>query len=63
MIKIKLLRLKKRMTLKDISKITGISDAYISQLENGKKANPTKEVLQKIATALGVPLSELLDES
>lgn len=61
MIKIKLIRLKKRMTLKDISMITGISDAYISQLENGKKANPTKEVLQKIADALGVPLSELLD--
>lgn len=38
-----------------------IDQAYISQLENGKK-NPTLVVLWHIAQALNVPLSKIVEE-
>lgn len=39
----------------------GIHRTYISDLERGKR-NPTITVVDKIAAALDVPLSELLDK-
>jgi putative transcriptional regulator len=59
--KIKILRKKKKLTQKGLAQKTGLSQAYINELENGKKTNPTYEVLQKIAQALEVPISDILE--
>ena len=39
----------------------GVSQAYIAKLESGDKKNPTLDLLKKIAKALGVPVTELLE--
>jgi transcriptional regulator with XRE-family HTH domain len=41
-----------------LSKLSGVSDEYISQLENGSNV-PNELVCQKLSTALGVAVSEL----
>lgn len=48
-------REEKNMTQNELSKLTGISQADISRLENGD-ANPTIEMLNRIATAFGKKL-------
>ena len=48
-------RKEKNMTQIELSKLTGISQADISRLENGD-ANPTIEMLNRIATAFGKKL-------
>lgn len=57
---IKRIRLKKGMTQGDICRKLGLDRAYISNLENGKK-NPTLSTIEKIANALGVKASDLLN--
>lgn len=37
-----------------------VTTAYVSLLEAGKKKNPSLDVLQRLAKALGVPVAELL---
>jgi transcriptional regulator with XRE-family HTH domain len=49
--KIKTLRLVNRMTLKQLGREAGCTDAYLSQLERGL-ANPSIMILKKIASAL-----------
>lgn len=48
------------VTLRDVSEASGISIAYLSDLERGKLANPTLDTLTALAGALGVSLNELL---
>lgn len=56
---IKNIRLKKGLTIYQLSKITGINRSYLTQLENNKKFNPTLKVVYQIATALGVKVDDL----
>ena len=37
-----------------------VTQTYIAKLESGDKKNPSIAVLQRIAKALGVPVTELL---
>ena len=37
------------LTLRDVQKKTGISNAYLSQLENNKIANPFPKILHQLA--------------
>ena len=60
---IKQIRLQKNLTLRQLSSISGVSNGYISDLENGKEINPTMAILRKLANALGVSVAELLSES
>lgn len=55
--------LRKRAQLRqiDLAVAVGIDCSYLSTIENGKR-NPTVLLLQNIATALNVPLQELLDK-
>jgi transcriptional regulator with XRE-family HTH domain len=43
-----------------LAKKTKVTHAYVSLLEGGKKRNPSLSVLQRLAKALGVPVTELL---
>ena len=55
---IKEIRLKKKMTQEELSQKSGISESYISELENNLKM-PTILVLCQLAEALDVEISKL----
>lgn len=59
-VKIKEIRQQRGLTQKQLGDMCGIADANIRKYENGKQ-NPKIETLQKIADALGVPVTELLN--
>lgn len=42
------LRLARKFTLRQVEEMTGISNAYLSQLETGKIKKPSYEVVQKL---------------
>jgi transcriptional regulator with XRE-family HTH domain len=46
--------------LRDVEKATGISNAYLSQLETGKVENPSPHVLHKLADFYKVPYESLM---
>lgn len=58
---IKLIRKSKKIKQSDLAKSSGISRAYLSELENGKKTNPSTDVLMRIANALDVSIAELMN--
>ena len=43
-----------------IAKKAGITQTYLSQIESGSKDNPSKEILQKISDAIGIPVPVFL---
>ena len=45
------------MTIKDLSIETGISEGYISHLENGNRNNPSFNTILKLCTALGMSIN------
>jgi len=47
-------RYKKKLSLRQIQRTAGISNAYLSQLETGKIANPSPHFLQKLADLYGL---------
>lgn len=51
----------KGITLSKLAKDAGISKGYLSNIENGIKENPSTELLEKIARALDVNVSELFE--
>lgn len=53
----------KGWTLNDLAEKSGISKAYISDLENGAAGKPNIQYVFAIASALGVTLDELLDNA
>jgi transcriptional regulator with XRE-family HTH domain len=58
---LKRLREKKGLSQAALAKQSGVAQGYISQMEAGEKKNPGIETLKKIAKALGVPVTELLE--
>lgn len=57
-LRIKEIRLKRKMSQEELSKISGISASYISELESNLKI-PTILTLCKLAEALQVEVTEL----
>ena len=54
------LRLKKGVSLRVVQRETGISNAYLSQLERGVAANPAPAKLQALADYFNTPYLDLL---
>lgn len=48
------------MPLTELAERAGISKGYVSQLEGGAGANPTLDVLLRIAEALDVTIADLI---
>ncbi|GAW28959.1 helix-turn-helix domain-containing protein [Carboxydocella sp. ULO1] len=44
-----------------LAELSGVSQAYISELEAGSK-QPTLTILDKLASALGVTVAELIED-
>lgn len=59
-ITIKEARKRNGFTLKQVEDALGISNAYLSQLENEKIKSPSANILYKLSTLYRVPLKELL---
>lgn len=57
---LKLLRGKQRMSLRDVERRTGVSNAYLGQIEQGKRPPPHPNILKKLASLYGVPVYELM---
>ncbi|HJV88347.1 MAG TPA: XRE family transcriptional regulator [Noviherbaspirillum sp.] len=53
------IRLKRGLTLEDLSRAAGVSKSMLSQIER-EKANPTIAVAWRLANALGIGIEELL---
>ncbi|WML35384.1 helix-turn-helix transcriptional regulator [Clostridium sp. OS1-26] len=58
--KIKELRTSLNMTIKELSKKSGVGQSTISEIETGKAINPKTDTLQKISKVLGVTVNDLL---
>jgi len=55
-------RLRRNLTLAQLSELSGISIGHLSRLENGTRT-PTVRLLLQLARALGVSLGELVGET
>lgn len=60
--KLKTLRASRGLSLRELKKETGLSDAYLSQLENGKNANPGMRALRTLAKFYNVRIEWLIGE-
>jgi len=47
----------------DLAERAHVSHSYISQLETGKKRNPSVDAAEKLAKALDYPLDQWIDET
>ncbi len=58
---LKALREEREWTLDELAKRAKVTKAYISQLENGVRKNPSLAILKRLAKSLRVPVAELLE--
>lgn len=56
---LKSLREKQRMSLRDAERESGVSNAYIAQIEKGDRSPPKPEILKKLSRAYNVTVREL----
>ena len=50
------IRKSKKMSQKNLSKVSGLSESCISNIESGEQSSPTLRSLIRYATALGVEI-------
>jgi len=58
---LKMLREEHGLTQDTVAKRAKVTKPYLSQLETGKRKNPSLPVLKRLARALGVPVTALLE--
>lgn len=51
------------ISIRAVADATGISNAYLSQLEGGKRENPHPEILKKLAKYYSIPMIEMLKQA
>ncbi len=52
-----------KLSLREVYQASGVSDGYISQLENAKRPPPHPDILKRLAPVYRVPLETLLAEA
>lgn len=55
------LRVEKGVSLRTVERETGVSNAYLSQLESGKAEQPSPHILHKLAGYYGIHYSRLME--
>lgn len=60
---LKQLRTDRKLTLRGAAEAARLSNAYLSQIETGKRGVPSAKLLQSLAQVYGVPPSDLLREA
>lgn len=58
-------RTSKRMTLREVEEATDreVSNAYLSQLENGRISKPSPNILHTLATVYAIPYELLMEKA
>lgn len=56
---VRLARTRRRWTQEELAQASGVKRSYLSGIERGER-NPSLEIQEKIATALGLTLGELM---
>jgi HTH-type transcriptional regulator, competence development regulator len=51
----------KKLTIRAVEAATGISNAYLSQLETGKIRSPSPVILRKLGELYSIPYSTILE--
>jgi transcriptional regulator with XRE-family HTH domain len=59
--KIRLLRNEKKVSIRKLSELTGLSKSTLSDIENNKSKKPTVDTIERIARTLEIPITELFD--
>lgn len=57
---LKSLRISKGISTREVSRRSGVSHPYLSQLENGHCYNPTPDVLRKLSKCLNVSYMKMM---
>ena len=60
---IRLVRYARRLSLRDLEKATGLSNAYLSQLENGKIKEPGFYAISKVLKFYGLDYEVMFEPS
>ena len=58
---IRQLRAQKDMTQEELAKAAKVTRSYVAVLEAGHRKNPSLAILKRLAKALGVPVTALLE--
>lgn len=58
---LKSLREKQRMSLREAERESGVSNAYIAQIERGDRPPPSPDILRKLAPVYKITVKELLE--
>ena len=57
---IRKLRKEREMTIRQLELYSGVSNSYLSQLENGKRGIPSPDIIKKISKGLKVDYNDLM---
>jgi transcriptional regulator with XRE-family HTH domain len=57
------LRMARKLSLRDVEEASGVSNAYLSQLEQGKITKPSPHFLHKLAGCYLVPYETLMEKA
>lgn len=52
-----------KMTIRQLELYTGVSNSYLSQLENGKRGIPSPDILRKLSKGLNTPYEVLMEKA
>ena len=57
---IRTLREEQRLSLREVEKLSGVSNSYLGLIERGQRPIPQADILKKLAPAYDVPVRDLL---
>ncbi len=55
------LRLEKKLSLREVEKLSGVSNSYLGLIERGQRPIPGADILKKLAPIYDVPVRDLLN--
>lgn len=59
---LKKIREQKSIGVNELSRLSGVNASYISAIENGRRTNISTDIIKKLATALNIDQSDLLQD-
>ena len=60
---LKQIRIRQGFSIREVAKRSGVSAAYISQLENGNRGIPSPDILHKLSSGLNTSYSMLMEHA
>ena len=60
---LKKLREDRHMSLRDVEKACGVSNAYVAQIESGNRPPPSPDILRRLARAYNVPVKYMMEQA